>query len=87
MESREEQRQEKTMYVNKDSDNEQPDSDVPETECSCGELHRGHICWLTRMGLLSESYHLSSAPTVVCSKCGAKANLPHNVCFPAPLEK
>ncbi|MDD2732817.1 MAG: hypothetical protein PHF56_02660 [Desulfuromonadaceae bacterium] len=60
---------------------------VSEIECSCGELHRGHICWLTHMGLISEVYHISCTPTVVCSKCGAKANLPHNVCFPSPLEK
>ena len=66
---------------------DQLDDNIPETECSCGEMHRGHICWLTHMGLLSESYHLSSDPTVVCSKCGAKANLPHNVCFPVPMEK
>lgn len=75
------------MFREDESDNEQPDSGVPETECSCGELHRGHICWLTKMGLLNETYHISCDPTVRCSKCGAKANLPHNVCFPEPLEK
>ena len=56
---------------------------IAETVCSCGEMHRGHICWLSHMGLLSEVYHLSCTPTVSCSKCGAKANLPHNVCFPS----
>lgn len=50
--------------------------------CNCGELHKGHICWLTHMGLLSEVYHLTCNPTVTCRKCGARANLPHNVCFP-----
>lgn len=55
--------------------------------CSCGEMHKGHICWLTNMGLLSEVYHLSNSPTVSCLKCGAKANLPHNVCFPEPPGK
>lgn len=75
------------MSMKDDADNELPDSNVPETECSCGELHRGHICWLTRMGLLSEVYHISSSPTIVCRKCGAKADLPHNVCFPEPLGK
>jgi hypothetical protein len=66
---------------------EQLDKEIPETECSCGEMHRGHICWLSNMGLLNEVYHLSCTPAVSCSKCGAKANLPHNVCFPVPLEK
>ena len=50
--------------------------------CSCGELHKGHICWLTNMGLIMEVGHLTDSPTVSCSKCGAKANLSHNVCFP-----
>ncbi len=59
--------------------------DDTELICSCGELHKGHICWLTNMGLLKEVYHLTCTPTVSCRKCGAKANLPHNVCFPTPL--
>ncbi|MDD2365863.1 MAG: hypothetical protein PHN84_06830 [Desulfuromonadaceae bacterium] len=53
--------------------------------CTCGEKHSGHICWFSRMGMLMEVEHLSDSPTVSCSKCGAKANLPHNVCFPEPL--
>jgi len=53
--------------------------------CACGELHTGHICWLSQMGLLNEVHHLTCTPTVACSECGAKANLPHNVCFPKPL--
>ncbi len=60
--------------------------EAPEMVCSCGEMHKGHICWLTQMGLLMEVHHLSNSPTVSCLKCGAKANLPHNVCFPGPLE-
>ena len=67
-------------------------ADKPEVEgsdmiCSCGEMHTGHICWLSHMELLNEVYHLTNAPTVLCSKCGAKANLPHNVCFPKPLKE
>lgn len=54
----------------------------PDMPCACGETHKGHICWLTHMGLLKEVYHLSDNPTVSCTKCGAKANLAHNVCFP-----
>ncbi len=61
---------------------DQEDKKISEKKCSCGELHRGHICWLSHMGLLNEVQHLNCAPTVVCAKCGAKANLPHNVCFP-----
>lgn len=53
--------------------------------CSCGEMHKGHICWLTHMGLLAEVYHLTCTPAVSCAKCGAKANLAHNVCCPMPI--
>ena len=66
---------------------ERLDNQKPDLECSCGETHIGHICWLSHMGLLSEVYHISNNPTVSCSKCGAKANLPHNVCFPASTEE
>jgi ribosomal protein L32 len=55
--------------------------------CTCGEMHKGHICWLLHMGLLNEVYHLSCSPTISCSKCGAKANLTHNVCFPTPYKR
>jgi len=61
--------------------------DKTENICSCGELHKGHICYLTNMGMLREVHHLSDKPAVTCEKCGAKANLPHNVCFPGALEK
>lgn len=61
---------------------ENKDSDM---QCTCGEMHKGHICWLSRMGLIMEVQHLCDSPTVVCTNCGAKANLAHNVCFPAPL--
>lgn len=53
--------------------------------CTCGELHKGHICSLTNMGLLSEVSHLTNAPTVTCLKCGAKANQAHNLCFPEEM--
>jgi len=53
--------------------------------CSCGEMHKGHVCWLTNMGLLKEVHHITCDPTVMCKKCGAKANLPHNVCFPTTI--
>lgn len=65
---------------------EQRGDDNSDMLCTCGEKHTGHICWLSRMGLIMEVQHLSDNPAVSCSKCGAKANLPHNVCFPAPLK-
>ena len=58
----------------------------PDAHCTCGEMHKGHICWLSRMGLIMEVQHISDNPTVSCSECGAKANLPHNVCHPVPIE-
>lgn len=61
------------------------DNDVTDTHCNCGEMHKGHICWLSHLGLIMEVRHLTDSPTVSCSKCGAKANLSHNVCFPVPL--
>lgn len=61
------------------------DRDGADEICTCGVRHTGHICWLSRMGLFMELQHLTGKPTAVCSKCGAKANLPHNVCFPEPL--
>ena len=60
--------------------------DEAEMLCTCGERHKGHICWLSRMGLFMEVQHLCDKPTVYCTNCGAKANLPHNVCFPVALE-
>lgn len=65
---------------------DQIDNDDSGMQCSCGEMHKGHICWLSNMGLIMEVKHLTDNPTVSCTKCGAKANLPHNVCFPVPLE-
>lgn len=65
---------------------DQTDTEHTEMVCSCGEKHKGHICWLTHMGLLNEVYHLTCNPTISCAKCGAKANQPHNVCFPTSPE-
>lgn len=64
---------------------DQRGEDGSDAFCSCGEMHKGHICWLTHMGLIMEVQHLTDSPKVLCSKCGAKANLSHNVCFPGPL--
>lgn len=58
---------------------------VQEMTCTCGELHKGHICYLTNMGMLQEVRHLTDNITARCKKCGAKANQPHNLCFPEKL--
>jgi hypothetical protein len=63
------------------------EKDYSKMVCSCGEMHKGHICWLSNMGMLREVQHLTSNPAVRCLKCGARANQEHNVCFPGPLQK
>lgn len=62
------------------------DTETPQP-CNCGETHKGHICWLLKMGMLMEIQHLTDEPRVKCSKCGAKANQAHNVCIPGDLEE
>jgi ribosomal protein L32 len=69
-------------FLRMDDMAEQVENEDSDLCCTCGEMHKGHICWLSRMGLIMEVQHLSDCPTVSCSSCGAKANLPHNVCFP-----
>lgn len=45
------------------------------------------ICQLKAQGLMEEIDRRSTAPTVVCGKCRAKANLPEQVHNPLPLTK
>jgi hypothetical protein len=45
------------------------------------------ICQLKAKGLMEEIDQRSTDPTVVCGKCGAKANLPEQVHNPRPLKK
>ena len=45
------------------------------------------ICQLKAKGLLEEIDRRSSKPTVICNKCGAKANLPEQLHNPRPLKK
>lgn len=47
--------------------------------------HKVHLCALKHKGLMADIDQLSSKPTVVCGKCGAKANIAANVCNPRPL--
>jgi len=45
------------------------------------------MCQLKAKGLMEEIDRRSSKPTVICNKCGAKANLPEQVHNPRPLKK
>lgn len=45
------------------------------------------ICELRAKGLMEEIDRRSTKPTVVCGKCGAKANLPEHLHNPRPLAK
>lgn len=45
------------------------------------------ICQLKAKGLMEEIDRRSTAPTVVCNKCGAKANRAEDLHNPLPLKK
>lgn len=45
------------------------------------------MCQLKAKGFMEEIDRRSDKPTVVCNKCGAKANLPEQVHNPRPLKK
>jgi len=45
------------------------------------------ICQLRAKGLMEEIDRRSDKPTVICNKCGAKANQPEQVHNPRPLKK
>jgi hypothetical protein len=45
------------------------------------------MCQLKARGLLEEIDRRSSKPTVVCNKCGARANQAEQVHNPLPLKK
>lgn len=47
--------------------------------------HKLHMCALKQKGMMSEIDQLSNKPTVVCGKCGAKANVAANLCNPRPI--
>ncbi len=53
-------------------------------ECD-SKAHKLHMCAMKHQGMMAEMDQLSNKPTVVCGKCGAKANLAANVCNPRPL--
>lgn len=45
------------------------------------------MCELKARGLMEEIDRRSCAPTVVCGKCGARANLAEHLHNPRPLPK
>lgn len=45
------------------------------------------MCELKAKGMMEEIDRRSSKPTVVCGKCGAKANLPEQLHNPRPIAK
>jgi hypothetical protein len=45
------------------------------------------MCELKARGLLEEIDRRCSAPTVICGKCGAKADRPEQLHNPRPLKK
>ena len=45
------------------------------------------MCELKAKGLMEEIDRLSNNPTVVCGKCGAKADNPEHLHNPRPLMK
>ncbi len=51
------------------------------------ELHKLKMCELRARGLLEEIDRRSAQPTVVCGKCGARADRPEQVHNPRPLAK
>ena len=45
------------------------------------------MCQLKAKGLMEEIDHRSTKPTVICNKCGVKANQADQVHNPLPLKK
>lgn len=57
----------------------------PTEECQTPRYHDMHLCKLLKKGLMEELDRRSSRPTVICSKCGARANEGRDLCQPRPL--
>lgn len=49
------------------------------------EVRLPHLCQLRQEGLMEEIDRCSAHPTVICCKCGAKANRAEYLCQPRPL--
>jgi hypothetical protein len=54
-------------------------------KCPRPSGHKLHMCAMKQQGLMEEIDKHSAHPTVVCSRCGAKANSAEYLCTPRPL--
>ena len=52
-----------------------------EKKCLVAEEHAGHICELESEQDWETLAKVTSAPTVSCENCGARANSARNVCM------
>lgn len=53
--------------------------------CAKPSEHLAHMCKLRKHGLMEEIDRHSAHPTVICCKCGAKADSAAYLCQPRPL--
>ncbi|HLO25071.1 MAG TPA: hypothetical protein VK187_03090 [Geobacteraceae bacterium] len=53
--------------------------------CSRSGVRPTHMCELKQQGMMEEIDRRSCRPTVVCTKCGARANEAAYLCNPRPL--
>lgn len=53
--------------------------------CEKPDYHEMHMCKLLKKGYMEEIDRRSRRPTVVCAKCGAKADEGRDLCQPRPL--
>lgn len=54
-------------------------------KCPKPDEHTMHMCKLRHKGLLEEIDRHSAKPTVICTKCGARADEAAYLCNPRPL--
>ncbi len=55
-------------------------------DCETPDYHDMHMCKLRKKGLMEEIDRRSANPTVVCNKCGARANENRDLCQPRPCQ-
>ena len=53
--------------------------------CPKSYEHKTHMCQLKHQGLMEEIDRRSTRPTVVCAKCGVKANDAAYLCTPRSI--
>ena len=54
-------------------------------DCWKPDKHPVHMCKLFKQGLMMEIDQAAVNPTVVCVRCGARADLPESLCQPRPM--